>query len=155
MSSVGVENPNDAFHITDKLWGSKMKLVCPIHFLGLSVAVTTLSSFSYILSCFDETNSVDKDLNTSFLMGSDQVRWQSSVVRASEVVTGTGTTFSTHHNKTALKCWDPESHTKRPSSHVTSHSFITAKMTATYQDEILRVTWFFVELNMLFFIIIS
>ena len=46
----------------------------------------------------------------------------------------------------------------KPPSHVISHSFITAKMTATPQDELFdkfMVLLFFIELNMLFFIIIS
>ena len=39
-----------------------------------------------------------------------------------------------------------------------SHSFITAKMKVTHQDELfgkLRAVWFFIELNMLFLIMIS
>ena len=50
------------------------------------------------------------------------------------------------------------SHYINPSSLVRSHSCSTAKMTATHQEELfdkLRVLWFFIELNMLLFFMIS
>ena len=46
----------------------------------------------------------------------------------------------------------------KPLSPGMSHSFHTAKMTATHQEELfnrLRVLWFFTELNMLLFFLIS